>query len=386
MPIVFVHGNGDDAAKWMGIQWLFESNGYPRERLYALRLTHPAARNNDAVAMENRSSTTDQAAELAAAVTRALIESGAEKVALVGSSRGGNTIRNFLKFGGGKAVVSHAILCGTPNHGVFRMDANKGNEFNGLGDFLQKMNFGGEVVEGVRFLTIRSDRFDKYAQPVGAGFESPALEGAKNVVLPGMDHREVAFRPEAFREMYEFLTGKPPAKLTVEQEEEVTLAGLVTGWAAGAATNLPEPGVKLEVREYSSGTVLWAGLPGEKGWGPLKVKGGTLLEFRLEREGRRIRYLKSAFLRSFAQVNLRWTPEGKAGSVVVVRPQGYWSKGRDELKRDGELVAEVPPGLPTLDRFVLPVKEAGWLELRGERVPVAPAEEDEVVVAEFLWE
>ena len=35
-PIVFVHGNGDNASLWMTTFWRFESNGWPRERLHAV--------------------------------------------------------------------------------------------------------------------------------------------------------------------------------------------------------------------------------------------------------------------------------------------------------------------------------------------------------------
>jgi triacylglycerol esterase/lipase EstA (alpha/beta hydrolase family) len=37
---------------------------------------------------------------------------GAPKVALVGNSRGANTIRNYVKNGGGASVVSHVVLGG----------------------------------------------------------------------------------------------------------------------------------------------------------------------------------------------------------------------------------------------------------------------------------
>src|SRR3712207_7221208 len=55
--------------------------------LAAVDLTAPLARSDDAVPQENRSSTTDAAAELAAAVTRQLIASKQEKLVLVGNSR-----------------------------------------------------------------------------------------------------------------------------------------------------------------------------------------------------------------------------------------------------------------------------------------------------------
>ena len=62
---------------------------------------------------------------------------------------------------------------------------------------------------GVAFLTLRSDASDKYAQPTGIfinlpgvptglSHDAPALTGATNVVLPGVDHRETSFGPRAF--------------------------------------------------------------------------------------------------------------------------------------------------------------------------------------------
>ena len=48
-----------------------------------------------------------------------LAATGASKVVLVGNSRGGYAIRNFIANGGGAATVSHAILGGAPNHGVW---------------------------------------------------------------------------------------------------------------------------------------------------------------------------------------------------------------------------------------------------------------------------
>ena len=73
-PIIFVHGNGDDATKWLPVIWLFETNGYPADRLFAIRFTDPNARRDNSQEEAFRSSTTDQAAELSALVTRVLLE------------------------------------------------------------------------------------------------------------------------------------------------------------------------------------------------------------------------------------------------------------------------------------------------------------------------
>src|SRR6476646_4298196 len=127
-PILFVHGNGDYDALWMTTLWRMESNGIPRERMLAINFTDPNARDDDTVAQADHSSTEDQRRELAAAIAELKRRTGAARVALVGSSRGGYTIRSVIR-NGGAGDVSHAVLCGTPNHGVFATDDQPNNEF-----------------------------------------------------------------------------------------------------------------------------------------------------------------------------------------------------------------------------------------------------------------
>lgn len=166
-PVLFVHGNGDHAALWITTLWRMESNRVPRDRLFAINFTDPLARTDDKVPQPNRSSTEDQRRELAKAIKELKRRSGAPRVALVGNSRGGSSIRSLIKSGGG-ADVSHAVLCGVPNHGVYDWDDGLGNEFNGRGPFLRGLNEGeSEVTPGTAFLTLRSDGIDKYAQGDG---------------------------------------------------------------------------------------------------------------------------------------------------------------------------------------------------------------------------
>ena len=217
-PILFVHGNGDHAALWITTLWRMESNGVPRERMLAINFTDPLARTDDKVEQANRSSTEDQRRELGEAIKELKRRTGAARVALVGNSRGGYSIRNYIKNGGG-ADVSHAVLCGVPNHGVYDWDDGLSGEFNGRGPFLRGLNEGeSEVTPGTAFLTLRSDGIDKFAQadgrfvgkpgtPTGVTSEGPALKGATNLVLGALDHREVAFHPRAFREIYKFIAG-----------------------------------------------------------------------------------------------------------------------------------------------------------------------------------
>src|SRR5437879_6882435 len=108
-PILFVHGNGDHAALWITTLWRMESNGVPRERMLAINFTDPLARSDDKVEQASRSSTEDQRRELGEAVKELQRRTGASRIALVGNSRGGYSIRNYISHGGG-ADIRHAVL------------------------------------------------------------------------------------------------------------------------------------------------------------------------------------------------------------------------------------------------------------------------------------
>src|SRR6266404_1834578 len=264
-PILFVHGNGDQAALWITTLWRMESNGVPRTRMFAINFTDPLARTDDKVEQPDRSSTEDQRRELAAAIKELRRSTGAARVALVGNSRGGNPIRNYVKSGGG-GDVSHAVLCGVPNHGAYVWDEGLGGEFNGAGPFLRGLNAGdNEVTDGTAFLTLRSDGFDKFAQAdgrfvgkpgvsTGVTSEGPALKGATNLELGAIDHRETAYHPRAFREIYKFIAGHEPSRIEIVPEAQVKLSGLVTGTPGGVVTNRPVSGATVEIYRVSPET------------------------------------------------------------------------------------------------------------------------------------
>ncbi|CCE07168.1 conserved exported hypothetical protein [Bradyrhizobium sp. STM 3843] len=371
-PVLFVHGNGDHAALWMTTLWRMESNGVARGRMAAMNFTDPLARNDDAVAQTNRSSTDDQRRELADAIKALKSETGAPRVALVGSSRGGNAIRNVVKNGGG-ADVSHAVLCGTPNHGVFDTDDNPGSEFNGRGAFLRGLNAGDtEVTEGTAFLTLRSDGLDKYAQPdgrligkpgvpTGITAEGPALKGATNLVLGALDHREVAFHPRAFREIYKFIAGREPERIAIVPEKQVRLSGLVTGTPDGAPTNRPVSEAMVEVYRVSPdtgeriGEMVYRGQTAADGrWGPAEVDSASWLEMVLTSAGApTTHFYRSPFPRSSEVVHLRAArpigpADARAGAILIMsRPRGYFGLPRDIVLLDAKEPTDVQKGVPT---------------------------------------
>lgn len=371
-PILFVHGNGDHAAFWQTILWRFESNGYSRDRLFAFNFTDPTARDLDAQPQPNRSSSEDQLREITFWIDRVLGQTGARQVALVGSSRGGNAIRNYLTQEGVAAKISHAVLCGTPNHGVFDWEATRGNEFNGKGPFLSRLNaLPGEVTPGPAWATIRSDSMDKYAQPdgrylgrpgtpTGVTFEGPELKGAANLVLPGLDHREVAFHPRAFREQFRFIAGREPARLDVAREPDVRIEGLVTGLAGATPTNRPVADAAVEVYAVAPdtgerrGAALWSARTGPAGaWGPVTVPTDAPLEFVVAAPGQPITHIyRSGFPRSSALVHLRpgralnAAEQGGGAVLLFSRPRGYFGLPRDVVLVDGKEPGDLQRGVP----------------------------------------
>lgn len=384
-PVVFVHGNGDSAALWQATIWRFESNGWPTDRLHAIDVPYPLARDADNKAQAGRTSTAEHMAFLRDEVQAVMRRTGAKQVVLVGNSRGGNAIRNFICNGGGAAVVSHAILGGTPNHGVQAIPGvNEANEFSGTGPFLKQLNApknaqGDEVCGPTRWMTIRSDNNDKFAQPDGlwlgmkgkptlVGFDGPELKGATNVVIPKIDHRETSYSVPAFEATYRFITGRTP-QTAIARQAQVVLSGKLVGMgvdpldasSGNFVNNLPLRGARLEVYETNAatgqrlGAAAFTQTVGADGiWGPFKARGDAAYEFVIQAAGYATTHIyRSALPRSSQWINMR--PErandaDKAAQAVLsfVRPRGYFDPGRDAMSLDGQsTLPGVPPGAGT---------------------------------------
>jgi Lipase C-terminal domain/Lipase (class 2) len=416
-PVLFVHGNGEQAPLWMTTMWRMESNGVARERMFAINFADPSALADDAVPEPNKSSTEDQRRELGEAVKELKRRTGAARVALVGNSRGGYPIRNYIR-NGGAGDISHAVLCGVPNHGVYAWDDNPGSEFNGRGPFLRGLNEGeSEVTAGVSFLTLRSDNIDKYAQPdggilgkpgtpTGVDFEGPALKGATNLVLGAVDHRETAYHPRAFREIYKFIAGREPDRIAIVPEAEVKLSGLVTGTPGGVQTNRPVAGAMVEMYRVSpdtgeriGGAIHTSQTSADGRWGPAQADPTWYLEIVLISAGSTTtHFYRSPFPRSSDIVHLRAArplgpADAGAGCIVLMsRPRGYFGLPRDVVLFDGKEPSDVKAGVPTdsISTLQLSAAEAGRpvVALFNQERLVArgwPASENRIAVAELTY-
>ena len=416
-PILFAHGNGEQAPLWMTTLWRMESNGVPRGRMFAINFTDPLSRTDDSKPEPNRSSTEDQRRELGEAIKELKRRTGAARVALVGNSRGGYPIRSYLKRGGG-GDVSHAVLCGVPNHGVYDWADNPGSEYNGRGPFLRGLNEGeSEVTAGTSFLTLRSDTMDKYAQPdgrilgkpgtpTGVGFDGPALRGATNLVIGAVDHRETAYHPRAFREIFKFIAGREPERIEITPEAEVKLSGLVTATPGGVQTNRPLAGASVEIYRVSPetgerlGGAIHVSQSAEDGrWGPAQVDPSWYLEIVLTSPGSvTTHFYRSPFPRSSDIVHLRAArplglADAGAGAVVLMsRPRGYFGLPRDVVLIDGKEPSDVKPGVPTdsVTTLRLSAAEVGRpvVALFNQERIVArawPASENRIAIAELTY-
>lgn len=428
-PIVFVHGNGDSASIWQTTVWRFEANGWPRDRLHAIDLPYPLARDDDAKAQPGRTSTGEHMAFLKTEVEKVMKATGAGQVVLVANSRGGYAVRNYIQNGGGDKTVSHAVLGGVPNHGVWAVKGfREANEFAGTGPFLTALNApknatGDEVSGPVKWLTLRSDNNDKFAQPDGlwigakgtptnVTFDGPALKGAQNVVLPRVDHRETAFSAGAFDATWRFITGQAPQTTAISEQAQPVLNGKVTGLglsstdpASGTySNNLPLPGAYLEVYATDPATGERRGAAvhrktvGADGvWGPFMAQAGVPYEFVISAPGYAITHIyRSPFPRSSELIHLRAerlaaSDKDSKSVVTLTRPRGYFDAGRDRMAFDGKALPGVPPTgagvssskIKQMEDAVRPISA----EFNGEKITgrTWPAADNHLVVLELTY-
>ena len=240
------------------------------------------------------------------------------------------------------------------------------SEFAGHGPNLTALNRpknanGDEVAGPVKWMTIRSDSNDKFAQPdglwigkrgvaTGVTYAGPELKGATNVVIPRIDHRETAYSAAAFDAMYRFITGHAPKQLDVAREDKVVLSGKVSS----AGTNVGLAGAQLRIFAIDPSTgerrgdAVYAKVVGDDGaWGPFAADGDAGYEFEITAAGyATTHFYRSPFPRSSAYVTMRpeRVPEADRNApslVLMTRPRGYLDPARDRMAFDGQ---SPPPG------------------------------------------
>ena len=272
---------------------------------------------------------------------------------------------------GARCRTRSSAACRTTASGPIRR-CLPGSEFNGAGPFLTRAQRAARAptatrsTPGVAWMTIRSDNNDKFAQPDGAldrrsaarrrtsTFDGPALKGAENVVIAGIDHRETAFGAAGLRADVP-LHHRPARRRRwrSRRRRAVVLDGKVSGLGLdNRQRQLRRPTCRWSARRSRStrstrrpasarGAAVHRKTIGADGrWGPFDADAGRALRVRRSRApGYATTHIyRSPFPRSSRIVQ----PARRARSptptatrrrvVTLTRPRGYFGVPRDRIE------------------------------------------------------
>jgi len=290
-PIIFVHGMSGSALQFESQALRFASNGWPADHLFAFEYD---------TSIPDVEGSAARMARLDAFIDEVLAETGADKIYLMGHSRG--TAESFVYL----ATPAHAAKVAK----YVNIDGMTATALPG----------------GVPTLAI-------WAELAGDGTVRPPREivGATNVLLPGQFHVQSATSAEAFTEMFEFFTGEPPATTDIlpEPPGQVRLAGravffpqnigvgdaTVEIWEVDGVTGFrineePEAIYTLSGSGYYDGA-----------WGPFEANGLKYYEMVILREGFRPHHFYfEPFMGSDYLIRLNTSPPGGVGDYLDRSP------------------------------------------------------------------
>ena len=336
-PIVFIHGFAGSASQFESQAMRFESNGYPASYISAfeydsaggLSPKFPPASILDGV---------DQV------IDATLKNTGADKIDLVGHSLGTSVSQAYLKSSPERAAkVAHYV----------NIDGRTAAELPG----------------GVPTLALWAGRRPPEFMAAGE------VVGATNVTLPDVTHVECATCPEAFVEMFKFLTGQAPAtdKILAEPSGNIELGGRAVIFPQN--TGVQDPGATLQIWEIDGKTGARTGsqpqatypIGGNGDWGPYQGKTGMNYEFTLVREQVAVHFYYEPFLRSDYLIRLNNEVPGKGlgshmdasdrqSDMYISRNKEFWGdQGADSdvLAIDNSNI--VTPGVCPLNHLVIAI-------------------------------
>lgn len=331
-PVIFVHGRGDSAASWQTMIWRFESNGWPRQRLFAIDVPYPTANGDGAAAQPGRASAADPMQVVSDEVDRILARTRTDRAVVVGSSSDGYVVRSAVKNGAAAKAALHAALVeSVRGHYVPRSPFNDSRTFERTWQFA-----------------------------AGATPRRLAIVAESSPVLGGRIEQPATRRPLAGArvEVYEVVPGTG----------ERLGAPLYAGTTGADGRWGPMPARSDAPYEFV-----------------LAAPGFAVTHV-----------YRSAFPRSSDIVDLqpvRLTgAERAAGSVVIMsRPRGDFDLRRDHLSLDGAALPGVTPGAIGVSESMLllppgPVRTV-IAECNGERIAVRnwPAAQNQAVIAELHY-
>ncbi len=305
-PIVFVHGSSGSASQFESQALRFASNGYPAELITAYDYdTSVPLEENEAVVH----------AGLDAHIAAVMQKTGADKVYVLGHSRGTRVMHGYLADAGRAANVAKYV------------------NIDGMTSLAPP--------GGVPTLAIWA----------GTGTPGREIVGAENVIIPDQTHVQVASSPQSFVYMYRFFTGEEPETTDIipEPQDEVELAGRAVNFpqnqgVKGATLQMWEVDGATGVRVKEEPEVSCV-LGADGAWGPWKARGGYSYEMVILREGLRAHHFYTEpLIRSNYLVRLNTSPPGGIGDFL---PLGDHHSNL-VIMRDKEFFANEPGNSDTL--------------------------------------
>jgi len=310
-PIVFVHGSGGSGAQWESQSMRFTSNGYPQNLMFAFEY------DTSTPGLETQ---TEIAARLDTYIDNVLATTGADKVYLLGHSRGTYIDQEYLSVPERAAKVAKYV----------NIDGKTAAALPG----------------GVPTLALFATRGWSY---------NPAnqIVGATNVFIPNQTHVQIDTSAESFVEIYKFFLGTNPAtsQIVPESCSQVKLAGRAQlypqNFGVGDATLeiwevKGSTGARLTAVPAATYTLSGSGFY-DGNWGPFNATCGKNYEFVLYRTGIRPHHFYfEPFVRSNYFIRLLTSAPGGIGdlmerdnrsaALVITRNKEFW--GDDTANND----------------------------------------------------
>jgi pimeloyl-ACP methyl ester carboxylesterase len=314
-PIVMVHGFLASGDTWAKFAQYFTSNGYCNRQMYAFDWNSLGAGGGNTSALLN------------AFIDTVRARTGSAQVDLIGHSAGGGTCYAYLNNLNNAAKVAHYVHVAS------------GTQSGAAGP-------GGSVP------TLNLWSMDDLVAMGGN------INGATNVMLPGLDHYQVATSAMSFYQVFQFFNGAPPPTTEIAPESIVCLGGRAVTFgenapAANATIELYYSNPITGEREGNAITTLNADAQGR--WAVQNLEGNRPMEIVVKPvTGRTIHYFREKFIRTNNFVYLRTLPgpTSPAGLLLAGLPNSANQSvvncfsasqavinGRDSLKSGSDLLS-----------------------------------------------
>lgn len=336
-PIIFVHGFAGSAAQFESQAMRFESNGYPANYIYAYEY-------DSAAGLSPQFPPASVLTGVDQVVDAVLKNTGADKVDLIGHSLGTKVSQAYLTSSPERAAkIAHYV----------NIDGQTSTDLPG----------------GVPTLALWAERRPA-AFPQGG-----EIVGATNVTFPNVTHVECATCPEAFVEMFKFLSGQVPVtdKIVAEPSGNIELAGRAVIFPKN--TGVQAPGANLQIWEVDGKTgartasdpLVTYPIGGTGDWGPFKGFTGVNYELCLLQETFMTHYYFKPFIRSDYLIRLNTEVPGtglsshadtsdRQSNLLIMRNKEFWGDqgaDNDVLTINGSNI--VTPAICPLNKLVIAI-------------------------------